>query len=173
MSLTVTNVRMNAHMNLLKRSVPSTRVGFTLIELVIVVIIVGILAMIAIPQYTHAVERSKAAKARSTVKLIFKAEQMRFADIGTYSLRGYEDEAGLVAELRDYIELDGILRDPDWEYRALIGTSGFYVTARRTGGPCGGSNRGNLGTLIQWQSDIIGGPYRWTYGEVWPPTNCM
>lgn len=52
--------------------------GFTLIELVVVVLIIGILAAVAVPQYQKAVTRSKLATIKHLVETIAKAEELYY-----------------------------------------------------------------------------------------------
>lgn len=61
------------------------RRAFTLIELMIVVLIIGILATIAVPQYRKSVETSKALDALSLIRAIANANQMYFLDRNVYT----------------------------------------------------------------------------------------
>jgi len=120
--------------------------GFTLVELLMVVIIIGILVTLAVPNYFKAVERAKGATAKSGLSAIHKAEiayqnspqEEVYCDLAT--LDGSD-----IVDFRDPTDLN-------WGYAItpLAGGPGvdptFIATATRLGG---GSTSGLTITIDQ------------------------
>ena len=61
------------------------RNGFTLVELAVVVVIIGVLAAFAVPRFMASVERSKAAEAFNYLATVQSAQERYHARQGTYA----------------------------------------------------------------------------------------
>ena len=58
--------------------------GFTLVELMVVIVIIGVLAAVAIPKFSAATNKAKASEAPTVLSNIVSAEKTYFAEMTTY-----------------------------------------------------------------------------------------
>ncbi|MDB4929612.1 MAG: fimbiral protein PilA [Myxococcaceae bacterium] len=73
----------------MKRSMKKVLAGFTLVELMIVVVILGILAAVAIPAFTRYVKRSKTSEATGNISKIYQGEVAYFNQASEQSVASF------------------------------------------------------------------------------------
>ena len=99
-----------------------SKAAFTLIELLVVVLIIGILAAVAVPQYTKAVEKSRTREAVLTLRNMQQAWKLCVLQYGADSEECAMGENGLFSHMD--IEVPGTLVEDDFcEY-----ATGCYLT---------------------------------------------
>jgi prepilin-type N-terminal cleavage/methylation domain-containing protein len=97
--------------------------GFTLIELMIVIAIIGILATLAIPQFSDYKKRANDKVALAQVKDMVTAEEAYCAENGRYTT--------VLADLQSY----GFKSHPEVTHtKSLIGTTAYTLTAKHMSG---------------------------------------
>lgn len=117
----------------------STQAGFTLIELMIVVAIVGILAAIAIPNYTDYVRKSRRSDAKSSILEVTQRLE-----------RFYTEKARYTASFTDIGYPSAVLDSSQGYYRLSItaGATGiassYTVTATAQGAQASDAGCGNF-----------------------------
>ena len=120
---------------------PPLRVGFTLLELMMVGVVLGILVAVFFPQYTKTMERAQVRQAEDTLQAIRFAELVYFAKVNLYTI--------------DFQKLQ--MDDPSSSAVAfsiqLPGANQFTATATRQGG---GTFNGKTKTITQ-ASPVLGG----------------
>jgi prepilin-type N-terminal cleavage/methylation domain-containing protein len=69
-----------------RSSVSGTRKGFTLVELAVVIVIIGVLAAFGVPRFLKSVERTKASEAFAYLSAVRSAQERYIAKEGNYAI---------------------------------------------------------------------------------------
>ncbi|MFH1094101.1 MAG: type II secretion system protein [Candidatus Omnitrophota bacterium] len=143
--------------------------GFTLVELMVVTIILGILISIALPNYARSTERAKCSQAIQVLKTMRSAALSYFSDNQTFAgitMQGLENQAGA----RFFSAND----NSDWTFTVAASTATrIQLQALRLSGPHAAA--GNFiitltddlasNTKEQWSDP--GTDYPWDNPGVW------
>ena len=127
--------------------------GFTLIELMIVVVIVAILAAVAIPSYQNSIQKTRRAEAKEALTRIAAAQERYF-----FTNNGY-----VIADA-DLSDLNASTTSPDGHYTIGVATgacgdsSCYVLTATAKGSQvkdtaCGTFTINHVGTQTAKKSD--------------------
>jgi prepilin-type N-terminal cleavage/methylation domain-containing protein len=128
------------------------RKGFTLIELMIVMLIIGILTTMAVPMYRKTIETSKATDALAILNAIANANRMYNLDTGNYT--NGEVNSSHVLVQNKYVA-DHPWASYQWH---------FCACDTYNCGGCGGGCSGSGIVACAYNNSPLGSPYNsWRY----------
>ena len=153
-----------------KQTKNNIRQGFTLVELMTAIIILGILISIAIPNYARSTERAKGAQAVQILKGLRSAALVYFNEID-FATGAQNTFTGItIAQLELLVgaNFDSIGNNPDWAFSIPVSTATrLQLQATRLGGPWVSLGRSTItltddvtnNTREQWSDPSTGYPW--------------
>ncbi|MCL2144980.1 MAG: prepilin-type N-terminal cleavage/methylation domain-containing protein [Endomicrobia bacterium] len=127
--------------------------GFTLIEVIVVIVIVGILAMISVPLYRKHVLRSVAAEGRNLVYEVADAQEIYRMRNQDWYMEDNGREIGIVEELGLDARKNRYFKTFTYNMPAAFssGTAGETFTVRTTG--ASGTNGEGITVTLKWSAN--------------------
>jgi prepilin-type N-terminal cleavage/methylation domain-containing protein len=89
-----------------------TRKGFTLVELAVVIVIIGVLAAFGVPKFLQSVEKSKATEAFNYWSSVQAAQERYIAQNGVYWATANSDTLDIVLPTLQYFSAPTITATP-------------------------------------------------------------
>lgn len=89
-----------------------TRKGFTLVELAVVIVIIGVLAAFGVPKFLQSVEKSKATEAFNYWSSVQAAQERYIAQNGVYWQTTNTDSLDIVLPTLQYFQAPTITASP-------------------------------------------------------------
>ena len=143
--------------------------GFTLIEMLVVVLIIAVLAAIAFPQYQLAVLKSRYTQLMVMADAIRQAQDVYYLAHGKYSLKINDLDITVPADCRVgdsggavYCPKFSCVVNDGWVNAETLGDVYIYSLRRNTWRSCGVSHNDELGKKV---CENLGGRYYRSYNN--------
>jgi len=98
--------------------------GFTLLELVIVIVIVGVLSIVAVPVYRSYTENAYLTEAKALLGGVYKAEKIYYVEFGRFAVGSAKDSLGIDSSGNKFFRNFEIVETPNGGFSAYTNGEG-------------------------------------------------